>query len=287
MAKAMVMTFLQRHPSADELAELATASHWTQRSRAAEHVERCDRCRRALELLRGATVALKEMPARGPSPALRARILSSRAQGVRTILPAGNVARPPRDRRLLPLAAAGLLAAVGGLLVARTTREVEGSGTTGTLVLSPAMPRAGARVTVRYEPEARLARERWLALRARMRSPNGGEYNIGIPTTTIALLRRDAKGVFTGGFAFPDSIVYAALVVEDSAASIVDDHGGRDWEVLISQNPGVPSVEALDQRVHDMMGRNWEEAVATARRMVALYPDDPRAWLRLRTFQGW
>src|SRR6185503_15877727 len=80
---------------------------------------------------------------------------------------------------------------------------------------------------------------------------------------------------------------YAALVVEDSSASIDDDHGGRDWEVLISQNPGVPSVEALDQRVHDMMGRNWEEAFATARRMVALYPDDPRAWLRLRTFQGW
>jgi hypothetical protein len=277
------MLFFPRHPSVDELVELAP------RSRVAAHLERCSRCRNSLQLLRAVAPALEETPE--PSPALRARVLASRAQGVRMIVPLPIATSDTTVRRtghrLLPLAAAAVLAAFGGLLLTRTTREVQGSATTGTLVMSPAMPRAATTVVARYEPGARLGRERLLILRGRLRSANGGAYNSGIPTTTLAVLRRQPNGVFSGSFTLPDSIVYGALAVEDSAAGIVDDDGGRDWEVLVAGEGGTPRFEALDQRAQDMMGRNWEEGFATARRMVSLYPDDVRAWLWLRTFQGW
>src|SRR5205823_7888917 len=125
----------------------------------------------------------------------------------------------------------------------------------------------------------------WLTLRARLRSPNGDGYNSGIPTVTLARLTRRGDA-FEGTVTLPDSVVYAALVVEDSAGRVLDG-ADRPWEILVAAPDGKPTFAALDQRANDMMGRNAEEGLATVRRMVALYPDEVRAWNWLISHQSW
>jgi hypothetical protein len=184
-------------------------------------------------------------------------------------------------------AGAIMLSAVAGLLVPRNVAGAQLGATRGELTLTPAAPQRGQTVTVRYQPEARLRAYSSLALRGRLRSRNGESYNGGIPVSTLAVLARDARGAFAGSFTLPDSVVYAALAVEDSAGTVIDDNGGRTWEALITSRGGTPEFEALDQRAHDMMGRNWEEGFATVRRMVALYPNEIRGWDWLLAFHGW
>jgi len=82
-------------------------------------------------------------------------------------------------------------------------------------------------------------------------------------------------------------VVFAALAVEDSAATVVDDDAGRAWEVLIAGADGKPLYAALDQRTQDLMGRNWEEGFATVQRMISLYPDRLDAWNWLLSYQTW
>lgn len=152
------------------------------------------------------------------------------------------------------------------------------------------MPRPGQAVSVIYRPAGMLGGQSWLTLRARLRDPNGKSYNNGIPVMTATTLERNRDGDFVGRFALPDSVVYAAFAVEDSSATVVDDHAGRDWEILVSDTSNTsatPSFDALNQRAHDMMGRNWEERFATAQRMVALYPRDLRSWNWMHSFESW
>jgi thiol-disulfide isomerase/thioredoxin len=77
--------------------------------------------------------------------------------------------------------------------------------------------------------------------------------------------------------------VFASLVVEDSLAAHVDDNGERLWEVLTHGADGKPTYDALNQRVNDLMGRSWEEAYATSKRMTQMYPDRYDSWA-LRVF---
>src|SRR5262249_36530229 len=79
----------------------------------------------------------------------------------------------------------------------------------------------------------------------------------------------------------------AALAVENGDASLIDDHEKRTWEILTTVAGAQPSIESLEQRANDMMGRNFEEGLATTRRMVALYPDSIRGWSYLQWFQSW
>jgi hypothetical protein len=172
-----------------------------------------------------------------------------------------------------------MLVAVGFVVATRNASDVEAGGTSGTLILSPSMPHAGQTVSVTYHAAATFANQTSLVLRARMRDINDGSYNTGIPTVKAAMLHRGTDGVFRGRFTLPNGIVYTALAVADTSANSVDDNASRDWELLVSDSAGQPKFESLEQRANDMMGRNWEEGFATARRMVALYPHDLRGWI--------
>jgi len=90
-----------------------------------------------------------------------------------------------------------------------------------------------------------------------------------------------------GAFVLPDSFVIAALAVEDTAASVIDDRDGRTWELLRMDAGGKVLLPALDQRANDQMGRSWEEVFATGQRMVSEHPDSIAAWSYLATTQGW
>jgi thiol-disulfide isomerase/thioredoxin len=274
------------HPSLDALHD-HLAADGADDARVAAHLARCARCRESLRFLRTLDRDLAAAPAPAPPAALRDRILASRAGGVRTLLPLADAAPRGRvRRRVLRLAAAGLALATVGALLTGTT-EGEAGTTVGTLTLTPAAPRPGQTITVHYRPAALLAARPWLAVRARLRAPSGESYNAGVPVVTVATLRRGADDAFTGTFTLPDSVVFAALAVEDSGGRTIDDNGSRAWELLVADAKGRPLISALDQRAHDLMGRNWEEGYATARRMVALHPDELRAWSWLRSFEHW
>jgi peroxiredoxin len=279
------MRFSFLHPAFDELADFLSGSPDKSRVRIAAHLERCQRCRDSLQFLRGVSGTAATIPGEGPSSALLDRIVASRAADKRIILPIADATARATPRWIIPAAAAVLLAVLGGALATRHATEMEAGTTSGTLVFAPAAPRAGQSVEVTYRPAGMLVDKKLLVLRARYRGDDPS-YN-GIRITTAATLHRSADGSFEGRIVLPDSVVYAVFAVEDSNASVIDDNATRDWELIVSDSSNKPLFAALDERASDMMGRNWEEGEATARRMVALYPDDLRAWIWMQSFDGW
>ena len=169
----------------------------------------------------------------------------------------------------------------------RPTPTLEAGMISGSMVLTPAMPRPGEAVSVRYTAGALLGRPAALRLRARVRNRSAQNYTAGVPVITLATLERTSGNEYRGQFVLPDSLVFAALAVEDEDAREVDDFGGRTWEVMRSGPDGAPVLDALVQRMNDLMGRSFEEGIATARRAVALYPDSLVAWDWLRNYETW
>lgn len=273
------------HPSLEQLSRFAEAADDDRfRMRLAAHLERCQRCRNAVAFLRRLGGAVERLPAGDAPRGLRERILSDRTAGARAILPTAD---PVRVAHRPALRVAGVLLAIGvGVMLFARGPEAVAFGASGELVLRPAHPMRGATISVTYRPGGLLEGQRPLVLRARYRTAADEEYNSGIATHTVATLEgagrtRDAR------FTLPDSVVYAVFAVEDTAARIIDDNSGRYWELLVTDGSGKPLFEALDQRGHDMMGRNWEEGFATAQQMIRDYPNRIEAWSRLRAFHGW
>lgn len=236
---------------------------------------------------------------------LKARILASRAAGMRSVIP---VEAPEQDERLpqAPLeelhaparsrttrwwarssvrAAAAVLAAIGVVNLWRQPTVAEAGMVAGSMELSPALPKRGDTVRVTYTSAGLLGKPAVLHLRARIRTVHQGSYNEGVPVVQLATLRRTSGDRYTAQFVLPDSVVFAALAVEDTAASAVDDFGGRAWEVLRAGADGRPLLDALEQRTNDLMGRSWEEGIATAREKVQLYPDSVRSWSSLAFYE--
>jgi hypothetical protein len=275
------------HPRLDHIARLADGTLEPRaRRRVGGHVGRCPRCQATLRFVR----RLRDEAERLPTPPLPEgvleRALASRAAGERTILPLhapGDV----RRRRPVLVAATGAAAAAVALFALLTPqREGMASEAESVLTLSPAAPRVGERIAVSYRPaNPALARAERLVLRARMRSPNGSGYGEGAFTRTVDTLVRADDGSFRGSVALPDSVVYAALAVEDVSAEIVDDRGGRAWDVVRHGADGRPLLAGLKQREEDFMGRSWEEAYATARRKAELYPGSIAVWSDLEFYE--
>lgn len=309
------MRFLDRHPSSDALSDFASAfahsgdpsdsndscdpadsgnASEPQRARVARHLEGCAPCRERVQWILTASRALGPGgagDAAAPPDGLRARVLASRAAGARGILPVGPQASPRRSglTRWAASAAALLVIALG--YAWSGTSEAEAGATAGELHFSPALPRTGDRVRVTYAPVATLGGEQRLVLRARLRTSADESYNVGIKVHSLTALTRGRSGDFTGEFTLPPGVVFGAFVVEDDQAERVDDNDGRAWELFTGDGSGdgngEPSFDALDQRAHDLMGRNWEEGHATVRRLVQLHPDDVRAWGWLDAFESW
>ena len=276
-----------RHPTVDELGDFLSDSPDESRARISAHLTRCQRCRDTLQLLREVSNAASTVPTDGPSQSVLDRVLASRASDARIILPTADAAQRQERHWALPVAATIALAILGGAIISQRASEVEAASASGVLNFAPAAPRAGQTIDVDYQPPATLAGQTYLELRARYRTRSNENYNAGIPTTVAAELKRGADGKFNGRIVLPDSVVYAVFAVEGTSGKMIDDNTGRNWELLVSDSLGKPLFDALDQRANDMMGRNWEEGFATARRMTALYPNELRAWIWMKSFHSW
>lgn len=157
----------------------------------------------------------------------------------------------------------------------------------GELTFTPERPRAGQEVDVAYRASAALSGRARVELRARLRTAEAPEYNYTLGSSSAATLYPDAEGVYRGTFSLPDSVVYAAFAVEDTAASVTDSREGRFWEFMAHDTAGRPRVAALEQRLSDHMGRDLRVVLETARRMVRVYPDRVRGWILLGVAQNW
>lgn len=268
-----------------------------------DHLQRCAECADTVRFLNDLEERVEQLPLEAAPTALRARVLASRAAGVRVlvpehvdafdeseianVVPAVAAPLPRRARWRIPTTIAAGIAAWTAISLFRGTPVVEAGMISGTMTLSTTLPKAGEAVTVRYNAGALLGRPAALRLRARIRTVHGESYNVGVPVVEIATLQRTTGNEYVGRFTLPDSVVFAALAVEDTAAMAVDDFGGRAWEVMRAGANGAPLLSALDQRNQDLMGRGWEEGLATTRRMMQLYPDSINAWNWLQSFESW
>lgn len=244
------------------------------------HLERCARCRATVERIRLLDSEARALPA-PPLPAdSMERLLARHRSGEQVLLPPGD---PPVRRaarlRMWAAAAALVAAVVVGAPFVVPGAELEANRSE--LVVSPAAPRPGAAVRVEYRSGSRFAGAQRLRLRARYLE--GGDLpvpGVGRQAVVAELVRGD-RGVFHGTVRLPDSVVYAALAVEDPDGSQVDSNGRKLWELLVHGPDGRPMLEALLQRQFDHQTRNWELSHENARHAAALYPDRVKAWFNL------
>ena len=272
------MTWLFSHPSANALSRFATAEvSAADRRRLSLHLAGCARCRGIVASHRSvAAAAAGEPHPVAPAGELH-RILARRAAGERVILPTADPSRRQKRQPWAALAtAAGIAAILASALVVRAP-EVTASDISGELHLSPAVPRPGQSVTVRYHAPSTLAGERELVLRGRYRSATMDEHS---PARVVSLTKVRATGsaLYQGSFVLPDTVVFAMLAVEDTSGRRVDDNDGRLWELSTGGGGEKPSLASLLQRRQEYMGRSWEKAHATARLMTELHPDSPEGW---------
>ena len=264
-----------------------------QRSRIAEHLAKCTRCRGEFSFLRELeTAAQEEGRQNGPLsevPGDRSReletILARRAAGERVILPVSSrLPRPSRDVTLPRMAAAAALLAVAASWLIWSP---EVSASKSELRFRPQSPQPGAVIEVEYVAGSLLQGEDSLRLRARFRTAEDADYNYGPRQSTTAVLFREDDRIYKGSFVLPESVVYGAFAVEDMRGERVDHNGRRLWELIVHGRDGRPLYEALQQRIRDLMGRNWELAFQTVRMKTELYPDRPDVWKSLAIFERW
>lgn len=290
------------HPTDEQLAELARtlAPYGDARTPDAvdasvrEHVHACTACTTRLHALQRTAAAIATGTiAPAPSVGRRDAMLAARSRGDRVILPTAADDATERVRTLSPWVRTAFgVAAAAAVLVAsfawRTPSEVIAGTTAGDLTLSTMYPRAGDTVHLTYRASPMLDRAPALRVRARVRSVHAESYEDGA-SSVVALtqLRRETDGRWHGRIVLPDSIVFAALAVEDTGGVDIDDHDGRTWELLRADSAGRVMFEALEQRIHDLMGRNWEVAHATSRQLADSFPDDIRTLSWERSFAIW
>jgi thiol-disulfide isomerase/thioredoxin len=281
------MTILTRHPDAESLRQYAARTlDGDERLVIASHLERCTDCRETVKVLR----ELADLEASGAGSPTRDdildRVLADRAAGARAILPTAEPAPSSGGLGRWAIAASIGIVVITTVVSLFSIRNVSAGSRTGTLRFDPAAPQPGQAVRVTYEPNGALAGYDSVVLRARFRRPVDDDYNDGFMYSRVGMMRRSG-GEFTLEFHLPDSVVFAVFAVESPAGDIVDDNDQQLWEIVTTDDTGKPLYDALLQKRRDMMGRNWEETLRTARRLAALYPDDPDAAAALLAYERW
>lgn len=269
------------HPTFRRLKTFAERGEGPARLR--DHLAACSRCRETVAWLREVPERARRGTAVDPPEGFYEEIRKSRSTGARTILPREGVPDPqptPRVRSALAGGAAVLVILIMGGLTLLTP---EAGADRSELSFTPAEPRVGDSIAVEYHRGPSLPVVDRLVLRARFRDADDKPYRTLDHIGVTGLLRGD-DGVYRGAFRLPEDAVFAAFAVETEAADAVDGNGGRFWEILVHGADSAPLLEALEQRIADLMGRNWEAAHETARRKVELYPDDPASWSTLFFF---
>jgi peroxiredoxin len=275
------------HPAEGTLTRFATGElEEAKRARLARHLARCAPCRARVAFVRQLRAGVAAVQGPPAGAALLARIHDRLSREERVILPVADAVAPPTRWR--PRAAAAALVAAGAVLwFLWPTAPLTASDSQGELTFTPATPRAGETVQVAYRAPTTLAGRDRVVLRARYRTPRDGSYNRDMRQTVAAELTPARDGSFRGSLRLPDSVVYGAFAVEDADGRRVDSNGSRLWELLAHDSLGRPTLDALNQREHDIMGRNWELGYETARQVAALYPDRISSWHNLLFYEGY
>lgn len=277
------MMRFRSHPEFVALSRLADGEmEPREAARVNSHVGQCESCAATLEFIHELGETARALPVPGPSRDAFERILARRSAGDRVILPVSgpvDLGRP-RSRRLR--AAVTVAVPLLGLTIAALILVPRATADRSELSFQTDRPAAGQELGVEYRSTRLFEAESRLILRARYRFAGGTEQVI-----RVGEMSREDDDVFRTRIVLPDSLVYAAFAVEDPAASIVDTNGRRLWELMIRE-PGQanPSFEALRERTHDLVGRNWEMALQTTRRMTDLYPDEPESWFFRYSFEA-
>jgi peroxiredoxin len=277
-----------RHPAPRAMARFAAGTSLAgEHARVADHVARCAECQALLRVAKRSEARLAEAELPPAPEALRHRIHQTLRRDGRvqhaTSASVSRRARAPGAAWVVALAAAVVLCAALALFT--STERLTAGATTGELHFIPAAPAAGATIRVTYTPSEVLAGATRLRLRASYRTANDLPVPGSVRRAVAATLTRQADGHFRARFQLPASAVYATFAVEDEDGRHVDSNGRRLWTLLVHDADGRPRYEALEQQVSDLMDRNWELALATARRAAELYPDQIRAHVVLTTLE--
>ena len=280
------MSILSVHPDERVLADfLGGALDGRKRSRIASHLQKCSGCRETLRFLTRVAEA-HSAPAPTASAVILAAALAARAAGERRILPAADIASHGRGRsrrRGWVVVAASLI--VAAYVALGRPANISAVAVDGQMRILPLAPKAGDTIRIAYRPGgATFGDADRLSVRAQLRVAQDPMYAVAGRVTRVATLTRTATGEYAGAFVLPDSIVFASMVVQDSDATVIDANNGKRWEVMVHDNDGQPTFDALDQRMNDMMGRSWEEAYATSKRITRMYPEHIDAWTTMSFF---
>lgn len=255
------------------------------RRRVAAHLGRCEKCFASVASIRSIAGTAATLP--GPTSVTTDidRIRARLEAGDRVILPP-PVADVPRASHRVTASIAAAAALVVAVALFSSAPRLRAVAVESDLTFTPAAPRTGDTIRVTYRPIPSLfQREDRLVLRASVRTRHSKPYYRGVEEVVLDTLLRDGSEVFRGAFRLPDSVVFAFLVVEDTAAAVVDDRTNRPWEAMVHGVDGTPTFEALEQRQNAYMGLSWEEAYATARRKAELYPGRFGSWTELEFFE--
>ncbi len=292
------MSMTMFHPRTSRLMAFASSElEGTSRSRVVRHLASCSRCRTEITAVRSIESDAKTISTPIQREDILAKVLARRAQGERLVLPHGDEltqitsARIPL-RRSVQLAsaalAASILLAIGWFVMPSSDAGATANG--GELSFSVLTPHVGQGVRVSYAADSRFragdggigvgARRHLptaLVLRAKFRHTGDDPYRSFL-NEDIATLTLGSDGRYHGSFVWPDSAVYAAFAVEDSAADIVDSHHRAMWSRVAAAEDGRPSESGLEQKANDLMYQDWRTAYGVARERERLYPASLNAW---------
>jgi hypothetical protein len=275
------------HPTAGSLQTFALGTCTDPHHRRIHaHVAECESCRErvvALVAERPFTSADRTVTT-ARNPAL-ARILDRRQHGDRVLLPDGDAARGRhRGRRVPAYAAAAATLLIGIATAVFSSEELTASDVSGELRFAPQLPAAGDSIQLEYRG-ARFGRAAELSVRALLRTADDAAPDWAARYGTVARLRRARDGAYRGTFVLPDSVVYGAFAVEDTAGAQVDTRGGRLWDLLVRDDSMRPAFAAMRQQMRFHHGRAQEVSLAIARELVKVHADDPRSWQLLLWYE--
>jgi hypothetical protein len=272
------MTGFEKHPSWAELNRLADGElSGDRRRRVATHSAACSRCRETVSYLSAVREAAGEIRHPSPPRDLLNDVIESRQAGQRVILPAAAVDLPKTRRA--PAAAAGLaLALAGGLATVLAVSEA-GAGSSD-LTFDPRVPRVGEAIEVTYRAGSLLAGQDRLRLRVRARKADATTPRATMGRYVELDLHPRGDGEYTTTLDLSADVAYATFSVEDPTGTLLDDRGGRLWDLLSHDSRGQPLLEALRQQFLVLEMRDWPAAGEGLEQMTYLYPDRAEGWSR-------
>jgi thiol-disulfide isomerase/thioredoxin len=134
----------------------------------------------------------------------------------------------------------------------------------------------GTDTPVEYTPAPWLTAEDSVVVRARFRSERDRRYHSASAAVVAGILRRNPSGDFTGTIRIPNTAVYGVFSLESADGERVDSNQRRLWDALIHGSAGLRA--ARQQKINDLLARNWEAAVAVQREMAEADSWDAIAW---------